>query len=194
MQCPSAPINPRSAAASESTASASGCPPRSAEEFFNDVERRAEPVSPSSEPQAARPAAALPRRFRPRLPEGAAQQRPLAGSTVGGELAAFEPLRLRDPEAGRHSGSAQPAATAPARDDTLAAAARRLRPGHYGPAGSGKGELSRVAPGTDPAPQAGEAARRAGFATRSALRLICLYQKLLSPGLGDVCRFQPSCS
>jgi ribonuclease P protein component len=49
MQCQSAPISPRSGAASESTASEPAWLRLSAEEFFNDVERRAVPVSPSAD-------------------------------------------------------------------------------------------------------------------------------------------------
>ena len=50
MLCQSAPINPRSVDVCEGTVSAPACQQLTAAEFFNDVERRAGPVSPYKDP------------------------------------------------------------------------------------------------------------------------------------------------
>jgi uncharacterized protein len=194
MQCQSAPISPRSAAASESTGFVPEWLRPSAAEFFNDVERRAGPVSPSKDSSAARPAPASSRRLRPRISEGSPQQRPFDGGAIGAERTAAEPLRLCDPEAGRVGGSAQPSAAPASRGPAVSTLPRGLRRSHFRAAGSGSGVVLRPEAGANVAFEAGETARRPGLAAGIALAAIRLYQHTLSGSLGPVCRFQPTCS
>lgn len=193
MLCRSAPISPRNAAVSESTASAPAWPPLSVGESFNDVERRAGPVSPSSEAQGTRSPAATSRRLRPRFSGRAPQQRPADGGTLRSERPAAEPLRLRRLETSRESGGAEQSATPAPGSAAVAAGERRLRHRHRRPSGGG-GELSGAAKRADDVASAGKAPERTSRVTRLVLGLIRGYQRSISPGLGTVCRYQPSCS
>jgi uncharacterized protein len=194
MLCQSAPINPRSVAAPVSTAFEPGWRPRWDEEFCNDVERRAGPVSPSSHPQTSRSPVAPSGRLRPRVSAGAAQQRTSAGGADGDERAGAQSIRLCDPETSRESGRAQPGTAAPAGDIALLATARGLRRGDIGSSRGGVEQLLRPEKGVDVAAEASPAARRPGLGVRLALRLIHFYQGAVSPNLGPLCRYEPSCS
>jgi uncharacterized protein len=194
MLCQSAPINPRSVAAPVSTAFEPGWRPRWDEEFCNDVERRAGPVSPSSHPQASRSPVAPSGRLRPRVSTGATQQRPPAGGADGSERPGAESLRVRDPEAGGQSRRAEPGTTASARDIAFVAAAGGLRRGDFGSSGGGIEQLLRSEAGVDVAAEAGATAGRPGIGARVILSLIHFYQGAISPGLGSLCRYEPSCS
>jgi len=194
MLCPSAPINPRSGAASECTAFEPACPRLWAEESCNDVEQRAGPVSRSSDPQASRSPVAASRRLRPRVSAGAPQQRPSAGSAFSWQRPAVEPLRFRDPQAGGQSGGAQSRATPTAGDPAPATAAGRLRRGDLGAARSGAEQLLRAEAGSRDADATRAPARPTGLASRLALALIGVYQRTISPNLGNLCRYEPTCS
>lgn len=194
MQCPSAPISPRSGAASESTASSPGWRPLLAEESSNDVEQRAGPVSPYSDAEASRPPAAPSRRVRPSLSERPPQQRPSARRPRPAQRGAVEPHRLLDPASRRRRRRAQPPAPAPARGAAPAAAAGRLRYRYRGADGSGSRQLLRPEVGANAAAAPRPPAGHAGLTARPALALIRVYQAYLSPRLGIACRFEPSCS
>jgi len=117
-------------------------PRLSAAEFFNDVERRAGPVSPSSQGQGPRPSDPASRRFRPRLPGRAPQQRPADRGPVGGQRPAANALRLRDLEAGGQSSRAQQSAAPAARGATVFAGARRPGRRAYGATRGSAGNVS----------------------------------------------------
>ena len=202
MTCPSAPTNQRSDAAHEFTDFAPACQARTDEEFFNDAERRAEPVSPSNEPSTTRQAAEASRRLRPRVPARSAQQRPSAGRTVHSQRGPSTELRtgpvhslcLRYPQTrGERRGTKQSEASS-AGDPQVAAAAGGIRSGDLGAAGGGASDVLRLENGADDAAQARANAGRPGLAARVSLLLIRFYQRAVSPGLGRVCRFEPSCS
>ena len=194
MTCRSAPTNQRSDAEHEFTGFAPVCPPRTDEEFFNDAERRAEPVSPSNEPSTTRQAAAASRRLRPRVPARPAQQRPSAGRTVHNQRGSDNTLRLRHPQTSGKRRAAQQSEAALERDPQTAAVARRLRPGDLGAAGGNASDVLRLENGADDVAEARASAGRPGLAARVCLLLIRFYQRAVSPGLGRVCRFEPSCS
>lgn len=197
MQCQSAPINPRSDADSGSMAFEPGWPRLSAEECFNDVEQRAGPVSPSSIAKPSRPAAASSRRLRPRLPAREAQRRQTAGLALSPERPGSKPPGIRYPEARRQGRHAQPGPQAAAGGASVPASGRRLRRRRVGAAGSRRRDLSGSPSGARPAAGASAAVewhQRPGIAARAALKLIRLYQRLVSPSLGNVCRYEPSCS
>ena len=194
MLCRSAPINQRSAAAPESTAFEPGCRRRLDEEFCNDVERRAGTVSPSSRPQASRSPLAPQGRLRPSVPAGTAQQRPAAGGSERVQRAGADAIRFRDPEAGGRSRGAQSSAPPAARDLALASVAGGLRRGDHGASGGGSKLVRRAEAGTDDSAEARTPDRRVGLASRAALNLIRLYQRAISPNLGPLCRYEPSCS
>ena len=194
MQCPSEPTSPRSVAECGSMAFASACPPRTAEESFNDVERRAETVSPYSSPSTSRQAAAPARRFRPRVSARAAQQRPFVGAAFGLERAGVDTMRLRGAEASGERGDPEPDTAPSTRDFASPAGTRGLRPGDLGAAGGGSGNIPHAEDRADTATATRTPAKRPGLAARQALRLIRIYQKTISPNLGNVCRFEPTCS
>jgi putative membrane protein insertion efficiency factor len=194
MLCRSAPINPRSAAAPESTAFEPGCRPRSAEESCNDVEQRAGTVSPSSRPQAARSPLAPPDRLRPRVSAGTPQQRPPAAGPKRAERGAVDPLRLRDPATGRWSRRPQPDQATPARDAASLERPGGVRRGDFGAPGGGDQHVPGAEAGADDAAEAGAPASSLSPASSGALKLIRLYQRTISPSLGPLCRYQPTCS
>jgi putative membrane protein insertion efficiency factor len=194
MLCQSALTSRRSGAASESTAFEPGWPRLSAEESCNDVEQRAGPVSPSSESHASRPSSAPSRGLRPRVSAGAAQQRALAGRAFDSQRPLVQPLRLRGVKARRQGGGAESSSATIEGDPAHAAAGRRLRRSRVGATGGGAQQLLRPEAGADDPVAAGTAAGRAGFAARAALGLIRFYQRAVSPSLGNLCRYQPTCS
>ena len=194
MLCRSAPINPRSAAAPASMAFEPGWRVRLGEEFCNDVERRAGPVSPSSRPQASRSPIAPQGRLRPRVSAGTAQQRSAASGTERSEPGATESLRVRHSEAGGRRGGTQSRTAALEGDPALAAAAGGLRRRDYGASRGGNEQLRGSEAGADDAAEAGTSARRLNLASRAILSLIHLYQRVISPGLGRLCRYEPTCS
>jgi putative membrane protein insertion efficiency factor len=210
MTCPSAPINQRNDAAHGFTGFVPVCPPRTDEGFFSDAEQRAEPVSPSNEPSTTRQTAEASRRLRPRVPAWAAQQRPSAGRALhsqrspstelrtgpssGHRTDSIHPLRLRHPQTSGQCSGAQQGEASAAGDTATAAAARGFRPGDLGATGGGRSEFLRLENGVDDAAEARASAGRTGLAVRAALLVIRFYQRAVSPGLGRVCRFEPSCS
>jgi len=194
MTCPSAPTNQRSDAAHEFTDFAPACQARTDEEFFNDAERRAEPVSPSNEPSTTRQAAEASRRLRPRVSARSAQQRPPAGGAVHNQRSPGNTLRLRHPQTSGERRGAQQGEAAFERDPEAAAIARGIRLGDLGAAGGGGSDVLRLENGADDAAEARASVGRTGLAARGGLLLIHFYQRAVSPGLGRVCRFEPSCS
>ena len=194
MQCQNEPISPRSDGGSAYTAFASACLRLLAAESFNDVERRAGPVSPSSETSTSRPTPAPSRRLRPRVSARPSQQRPADGPALGAERPRAQSLRLRHTQASGLGSGSQPSTAPPAGGVTVAAGHRRLRSGALSAAGGRSGQLPGAAYGADAAPAPRQAHRPAGALARLALGLIQIYQRTLSPGLGNVCRFEPSCS
>jgi putative membrane protein insertion efficiency factor len=194
MQCPSAPISPRSGAASESMAFGPGWQPLWGEESCNDVEQRAGPVSPSRGPQATRSQAAPSRRFRSRVPAGSSQWRAPAGAAISPERAGLDSLWLRGVEACRQSGGAQSGKAPAARNRALGRLEGRVRPGGVGASGSSGGQLRRPEAGDAAAVATRSSDRHGGVITRVLLAGIRLYQVVVSPRLGNVCRYEPSCS
>lgn len=194
MLCRSAPINPRSAAVPVSMASEPGWRVRLGEEFCNDVERRAGTVSPSSRPQASRSPLAPQGRLRPRVSTRTAQRWPAAGGSERPQRRNVDSIRLRDPETGRWIRRAESTTAAAARDFEGFDGARGLRRGDLGASGGGVEQLRRPEAGADDAAQARTPARRRGFVTRAVLNLIRFYQGAISPGLGPLCRYEPTCS
>ena len=194
MLCQSAPINPKSAGVPVFTAFEPGWRVRLGEEFCNDVAQRAGTVSPSSRPQASRSPIASQGRLRPRVSAGTAQQRQAAGGPERSQRRDAESLRLRDPEKGRRGGRAQSGATPSEGDPEGVATAGRLRRGDFGATGSGVEHIRRSEAGIDDAVEAIEAPGRPGLAARVVLKLIHLYQNAISPSLGPLCRYEPSCS
>lgn len=194
MLCQSAPINQRNDAGSGGMAFSSACGLPTDEESFNDVEQRAGPVSPFNEPKASRSAVASSRRFRPRVSARTPQQRSAAGGAVDSERGGAEPLRLRDIEAGGQRGGEESSPSPSARGPEAQPGARGLRHRDHGADGRGDGVVLGPQGGADHAVEAGQAARKPGLGARGVLSLIHLYQRTISPGLGNVCRYSPSCS
>jgi len=175
-------------------ASVSACARPMVEECFNDVERRAEPVSPSSQPEATRSPAPPARRLRPRISAWAPQRREAAISTLSQQRTATDSIRLRDSEARRRRSRAQSGAAASARDSALLQPDRGLRRRALGASRGLNSNFRGPEGGADHADEAREADRRIGIASKGALSLIRIYQRLISPSLGDLCRYSPSCS
>ena len=194
MPCRSAPINPRSGVVPASTAFEPGWRVRSAEESCNDVERRAGTVSPSSRSDAPRSSLAPQDRLRPRVSAGSSQQRALAGGTQRVQRPAAESIRLRDPETGRWSGRTESSTKTLARDSQSFTHPGGLRHRDFGPPGSSDEQLPDLGAGIEDAVEASSPADRAGLASRGILSLIRAYQRLISPSLGPLCRYEPSCS
>jgi len=162
--------------------------------FSNDVEQRAGPVSPFSDPQATRPPVASAGRLRPRIPARPAQQWAISGSAFDSERADSDSLRLRNLETGRQGRDPQPGAPASAGDSARPSRARMLRYRAHGTSGVGDSDLSGAEDRTGAAAQSREAARSSGIAARALLKLIRIYQATISPTLGNVCRYSPTCS
>jgi len=175
-------------------ASSSACALPMDGKFSNDVEQRAGPVSPFSDPQATRPPVASAGRLRPRVPARAAQQWAIHGSALDCERADTHSLRLRDLEAGRQSRDSQSGSEASAGDAARPSRARKLRYRPHGAVGGSDSHLRGAEDGAGAAAQPGEAARTPGIAARGLLRLIRIYQATISPSLGNVCRYSPTCS
>ena len=194
MLCQSAPINPRSGVASESTAFEPEWRRPTAEESCNDVEQRAGPVSQSEDPQASRSPVASSRRLRPRVSAGAPQQWPPAGAALGVERVGVLSLRLRDTEAGGSGRGAKQGAASPAGDPARPALPRRLRRRDLGAAGGSAKQLLRPEARSRNASAPRAAAGRPGLVARALLALIGAYQRSISPSLVPACRFQPTCS
>jgi putative membrane protein insertion efficiency factor len=194
MLCQSAPINPRSAAAPESTAFEPGCPVRLAEECCNDVEQRAGTVSQSSRRQASRSPLASQGRLRPRISAGTAQQRPPARRTERPQRRNAESLRVRHPETGGRSSRAQSRTTASTRDSALAAPGGGVGHSDLGAYGSGVEHVRQPEAGADDTAETRAPARSVSVGARGVLSLIRFYQRAISPGLGPLCRYEPTCS
>jgi uncharacterized protein len=194
MQCPSAPISPRSGGGSESMVFGPGWQPLWGEESCNDVEQRAGAVSPSRGRRVTRAQAAPSRRLRPRVSPGAPQRRPASGAAVGSERPDLDAPWVRGIEARGQRGSAQSSEAAVAGDRAVEWAEGRIRPRGVGAAGGGDRRL--------PSPEGRDSAavatrspyRRRGISARLLLTAIRVYQWLVSPRLGNVCRYEPSCS
>jgi len=197
MPCQSAPISQRSAAVSESTGSFPAWQRRMAARFFSDAEPRAAPVSPSNEVSSARQETTTSRRLRPRLSARPSQQRPAHRGTVGAERTASDSLRLRDLATSGQRSDSEPGQAPLAGDSAPQPAVGGLRHRHRRAPGSSGNGLSDLEDGTHDAPEAGKAPaskRRRRVTATPALALIRLYQVTISPSLGNVCRFQPTCS
>jgi putative membrane protein insertion efficiency factor len=175
-------------------ASASACARPTAEECFNDVERRAAPVSPYSHPETARTPVEAARRFRPCIPTRTTQRREAAISTLSQEPTASNPIRLRDTQASGQRRGAQPHPAPLAGDPARDAPDRGVRPGDFGASGSGDSDVLRSEGATQPADEPRTAPRKPGIAARGALALIRFYQNAISPNLGSRCRYAPTCS
>ena len=193
MLCRSAPINPRSAVAPVSTAFEPGWRVRWGEEFCNDVEQRAGPVSPSSRSQASRPPVAAPGRLRSGVSARTTRQRPAAVGSKRSQRPDAESLRLRGAEAGGRRRGTQSSTATVTRDPQGVASDRGLRRGDFGASGSGVEQLPGVEAGDDDVAEASAPARR-GLASQTVLSLIRFYQRAISPGIGQVCRYEPTCS
>ena len=194
MLCRSAPINPRSAVAPASTAFEPGWQARLAEESCNDVERRAGTVSPSSRPKAERTPLAPPGRLRSRVSAGTASQRSSATGSKRAQPGAVDAIRLCDPETGGGSRGAKPHSAPPAGGSARLKPDGRLRPRDLSASRSGKEHLRHAEGGTDDVAETLPPAGRPGVASKAALKLIRLYQRVISPSLGPLCRYEPSCS
>ena len=162
--------------------------------FSNDVEQRAGPVSPFSASQATRPPVASAGGLRPRIPARPAQQWATPGSAIDSERAVPDSLRLRDLETGGQRRSPQSSSQASAGDPARPSRARKLRYRAHGASGVGDGDVSGAESGGGAAPEPREADRSAGIAARVLLRFIRIYQATISPSLGNVCRYSPTCS
>lgn len=173
---------------------ASACARPTGEESFNVVEQRAGPVSPSDQPEATRSTAASARRLRPCVPAWAPQRRKAAISTLSQQSSTIDPIRLRDPQARRQRRRPQPPAQASSRNPSRPEPDGRLRRRDFGTPGSGVGGVWEPKGRTDAAHDAGAARPAAGVGAGAALGLIRIYQRLISPSLGNVCRYAPSCS
>jgi uncharacterized protein len=194
MQCQSAPISPRSAAVSESTASASGCGPRTAAGSCNDAERRAAPVSPSSRPEASRSTAAPSRRVRPRIPRGAPQWRPEFVRPLDSQRSRPDALRVLDSETSWQGDYTEPRTETLAGDSAGASLARGPRRGNSRQGPGHSSQLLYAEERIDASLAPGTPARRPGIAAALLLSVIRIYQRTLSAAIGNVCRFEPSCS
>jgi putative membrane protein insertion efficiency factor len=175
-------------------ASASACARPMDEECFNDVEQRAGPVSPSRQAEAPRSPFAAARRLRPGVPAWATQRREAAISTLSQQRTATNPFRLRDSEARGRRSRAQSRATSIAGGPAVLDSERGLRRRDLGTSGGIDGEVRGAEGGTDPVDAARPSDRRPGPAAKGALGLIRIYQATISPGLGNLCRYAPSCS
>jgi uncharacterized protein len=195
VHCRSALISQRSVAASESTDFESEWLLLRAVGFFNDDERRAGSVSPfSSDPEGARSPLAPSSGLRPSLQDGSARRRPADRGAFGEKRPDMEQVRLFNLEAGRERGDAESGPAPAAGDPAPATAAGRLRHRDRGATGGGGERLREPEGGGGEAVGAGAPDRRAGVAARTVLALIRAYQRGISPGLGTLCRYQPSCS
>lgn len=194
MPCRSAPINPRSGVVPESMAFEPGWRVRWAEEFCNDDERRAGTVSPSSRPDAPRSSLAPQDRLRPSVSARSPQQRPPAGRTQREQRPVAESIRLRNPKRSRRSRSQESSTKTLARDSQSVAHPGGLRHRDFGAAGSGGQQFSVLESRNDDAFESSSPARRLGLASRAVLSLIRAYQRLISPSLGPLCRYEPTCS
>ena len=176
------------------TASASACGHRTAEECFNDVERRAAPVSPYN-PEATRSTLAPPGRLRPRVPARKTQRREAAISTLSHQPTAPDSIRVRDTAPRRQGGSAQSDTTPPERDPAFVTLEGGLRHRDLSAARSSDGQLPGTEDsGNDADGQGPTAGRRVGLVAKGLLRVIRFYQVAISPGLGNLCRYAPTCS
>ena len=194
MLCQSAPISQRNADDSAAMAFSSACGLPMDGKFSNDVEQRAGPVSPFSHSKASRPPVAAASGLRPRIPARPAQQWTPAGSAVDLERAGPDSLRLRDIKAGGQGGHTQPSAAAPEGDLARSSRARRLRRGNHRAARGGASDVLGAEDRTGASDEARKADRHPGCAARGLLRLIRIYQATISPSLGNVCRYSPTCS
>jgi uncharacterized protein len=194
MPCQSALISRRNAVGRDVTGFVPVCRPRSGEGSFSDVGQRAGPVSPSSESQVSRSSFAPSRRLRPLVSARPSQQRPSADSAIGPERARMESLRLRNIKTGGQCGDSEPGQAPSARDIEAEPAAGGFRSGDLGPDGGGGSPVFDLEDRADEAPPPGATNRRRGIAVRGALSLIRIYQRAISPSLGNVCRYEPSCS
>jgi putative membrane protein insertion efficiency factor len=172
-----------------------------AEESSNVVERRAEPVSPFSEPQTARSPAATSRRLRPRVSAWAPQQRSADGGSFGAQPGFSEPVRLRSAQTRGQRGGAESGPAAVTRDLAPIATQRRLRRGHYGAPGrrsslisESKDRITDTAASSEGAGYTEPAARASSLMARLALNALHGYQRHVSPSLGTLCRYEPTCS
>jgi uncharacterized protein len=173
---------------------ASACARATDEESSNDVERRAGPVSPSSHPEASRSPAAATRRLRPRVSAWAPPRRKAAIDTLNQQRPTTDQIRLRDPQARRRRRRAQSRPASPAGDSPRSHASRGLRRSDLGASGSSDRPIRGAADRTDKAHDPGTPHRRPGVGATLALGLIRIYQRVISPGIGNVCRYSPSCS
>ena len=173
---------------------ASACGRATGEESFNVAEQRAGPVSPYSQPEATRSPLEAAHRLRPCIPAWAPQRRKAAISTLSQQSPTTDPIRLRDPQARGQRRRAQSGSPSPEGDLAGTHPDRGLRRRDLSAPRSGEGELRGLAGRIRDANEAGAPHRSAGLAAGGALRLIRIYQRLVSPGLGDVCRYAPSCS
>ena len=165
-----------------------------AAEFSSDVGRRAAPVSPSSQTQGKRPPNKPQGRFRPRLPGRPAQQWPVDGCAVGGERSAVEPIRLRDLQARGYRRCTEQGEAPTTRTLTFTSNHGGLRRRDQRASGSGRGDIPGPREGTDAFANEITPPRNPSFVARLVMLLIRGYQKGISPGLGNLCRFEPSCS
>lgn len=175
-------------------ASASACARPTGEECFNDVEQRAGPVSPSNYVEAARPTVTTSRRLRSRIPARATQRREAAIRTISQQPTAPDEVRVRDSETRRWRRRAQSGEAATAGDPALPGSARGVRRRDFGTPRVGHGEVRGATGGVDHPAASSTPARQPGIVSRGALELIRMYQRLVSPSLGPVCRYEPSCS
>jgi putative membrane protein insertion efficiency factor len=199
MLCQSAPISPKSDDVCECMAFASVCAAPMGEELFNDVERRAGPVSPYNEPKATRSPVASSRRLRSRVSPRAAQRRSAHVRALDHERAGADSVRFRHPSQSRFSRRPQSNSAPTTRDSSRVGAGRRLRRRNLGPTGGSTGRVLGPEGRTRDADGSRKAASRGGLGrpsilARAALVIIRIYQRTISPNLGDVCRFSPSCS
>lgn len=173
---------------------ASACERPTVEEFFSDVERRAAPVSPYKHSEATRSPVEPARRLRPCISAWAPQRRKAAISTLSQQPSATHSIRLRDSQARRQSGDPQQGQAPSARDSAADVARGGVRRGDLGASGGSKRELRGAENGADDTNEARTPASNRRIASKGALALIRSYQRFVSPSLGNVCRYAPSCS
>ena len=164
------------------------------EEFSNDAERRAEPVSPFSETANTRQQSEPSRRFRSRVSARPSQQRSSYGSSIRTERAASNTMGLRDLKTSRQGSTAQQDQETSAREFAAAAGFDGLRHSDRSTNASGGGGLSEPSSRTGEIAKASTRSSRPGLTSRLVLALIRGYQRSISPSLGNVCRFEPTCS
>ena len=175
-------------------ASASACARPMDEECFNDAEQRAGPVSPSRQAEAPRSPLEAPRRLRPRIPAWATQRREAAISTLSQQRTATNPIRIRDSQARGRRGGTQSHSAALEGDIAALESERGLRCRDFGTPGGARGQVRDATSRASSAHAARPAGRSPGIAAKGALAAIRIYQATVSPGLGNVCRYAPSCS